>query len=181
MTHVAPVGEARLVFGASDAPDPIGLDRLRGHAKPSMSADRLWRGSSQTSADTCVALRIGASVEPALRDCGFGSWTGRSLDAVAKDDAEGFASWCRSVDARPPGGESARNLIERVGEWIAVLSALHGHDLAIVHPLVARAALAFVLAGTDDTWFRISVGFATRSVLTRHGTRWQVALMNAPL
>ncbi|MBY4895414.1 histidine phosphatase family protein [Cupriavidus sp. AU9028] len=53
--------------------------------------------------------------EPRLREMDFGRWEGRRWDAVSRDELDQWAA--DLLDARPHGGESARQAMCRVTAW----------------------------------------------------------------
>ncbi len=115
----------------------------------------------------------------ALADRDYGAWTGQSISTVAAADPDFFAQWLEDVTAAPAGGESVDALVERARRWLERLAGEERTTVAITHPPVIRACLA-VAAGNAKCWFIFDIGYATRSVLTWDGSRWRIALVNAP-
>jgi probable phosphoglycerate mutase len=84
-----------------------------------------------------------ASVEPRLSEMHWGEWEGelsaelrsRLGDTLLADEACG-------LDFRPPGGESPREVQERVLEWCGELSHDAGDGIAVTHKGVIRAVYA---------------------------------------
>jgi broad specificity phosphatase PhoE len=58
------------------------------------------------ASQTADALKLDATVEPMLRDCDYGRWTGRALDEVQAQEPEAVTEWLRNPMAAPHGGES---------------------------------------------------------------------------
>jgi probable phosphoglycerate mutase len=81
-----------------------------------------------------------AQREPRLAEMSWGAWEGRRLaelrvelgGAMAENEARGW-------DFRPHGGESPREVLERVRSWLA---ALKEPTLAVTHRGVIRAVFA---------------------------------------
>jgi probable phosphoglycerate mutase len=81
-----------------------------------------------------------AEREPRLAEMSWGGWEGRRLaelraelgPAMAQNEARGW-------DFRPPGGESPREVFERVRSWLGALAA---PTLAVTHRGVIRAVFA---------------------------------------
>lgn len=94
-----------------------------------------------------TATLIGAppslAVEPALREMAYGEWEGRTLADLrqlapdAMHDAE-----TRGLDMTPPGGESPRQVMERLRPWIAAVAARGEDAVAVTHKGVIRVVLA---------------------------------------
>jgi len=82
-------------------------------------------------------------IEPRLTEMSFGEWEGQTLPALraihgaAMAEREG-----RGLDFRAPGGESPRDVQDRLRPWLEELSALQEAVLAITHKGVVRALYA---------------------------------------
>ncbi len=63
-----------------------------------------------------IADRLGRTVdvEPGFAEMEFGSWDGLTFAEVAERDQPGLDGWLGSIDRPPPGGESFRQVEERV-------------------------------------------------------------------
>jgi alpha-ribazole phosphatase len=91
----------------------------------------------------CLALadRLGAApvrIEPRLWELDFGAWEGRLWEDFRGPESEAWAldPWSR----RPPGGETAEELWDRVGELRSELIAADADRIALVtHAGVIRA------------------------------------------
>lgn len=98
-------------------------------------------------------------LEPALRERNFGEAQGMPLNALP-DGWSGLADErVVDADARPPGGESVRELSERVVDFFGRL-ATEDHDgdtLVVTHGGVIRVALAHCdrVAVTNMAWGRV--------------------------
>jgi probable phosphoglycerate mutase len=93
----------------------------------------------------CVetAALLGAPLaerEPRLAEMRWGAWEGRRLADVRSElGAEMAENEARGWDFRPAGGESPREVLERVRTWLAELTV---PTLAITHRGVIRAVYA---------------------------------------
>jgi broad specificity phosphatase PhoE len=91
------------------------------------------------------ALGLALEITPALRERNFGTAQGRPLSEL--DTAACGIEGDRVVDAeaRPPQGESLRELYERVGDFISQLEqrAPDGDVLVVTHGGVIRVAQAY--------------------------------------
>ncbi len=118
-------------------------------------------------------------------ECDYGSWTGRELKTLAKEDL-----W-KTVQAHPsaaafPEGESmaamARRGVESVRRWDARLTEAHGPDVlwvAVSHGDVIKAILADALGMHLDSFQRIVVDPASLSVVRYTPLRPFVVAMNS--
>ena len=89
------------------------------------------------------------SVEQRLIEMGWGEWEGATLAALrARFGSEMRANEQRGLDFRPPGGESPREVQQRVLEWCAELADTDGAAVAVTHKGVIRAIYASA-AGWD--------------------------------
>ena len=132
---------------------------------------RLLSAPERRARQTAAALGAGAIVEPALRDCDYGTWRGRSLAEIGAEDPEGAAAWLADPAAAPHGGEPLAALLDRVGRWLDRFED-PGHTAAVTHPAVIRAAVVRVLGAPPAAFWRIDVEPLSLCDLRRHAGRW---------
>ena len=78
--------------------------------------------------------------EPRLIEMSFGSWEGRTLADLRSENGATMAELERQGrDFRAPGGESPRDLQDRLEPWLAEIAAADRPVLAISHKGVIRA------------------------------------------
>lgn len=147
-------------------------------------AGRLGRGDALCSPalrarETAAAAALDAEIEPALRECDFGSWAGRSLAEVHAADADAVGTWMTDPDACPHGGESLRALLDRVGAWMDGQAAAGGRAIAVTHGGVVRAAVVHALGAPAAAAWRIDVAPLALTELHGRDGRWTVARVNA--
>ena len=88
-----------------------------------------------------------------LMEKNFGSWEGRAWGKIARSEID---AWAADVMGHaPPGGESAQQLLQRVGELLRDVAQLPQRNIAVVaHGGSIRALLALIadvpLPGTLD-------------------------------
>lgn len=83
----------------------------------------------------------GAAVEPRLTEMDFGAWEGRTHAELRAEDPEGLSALeAKGLDMRPPGGETPREVGERLLGFLAELDA--DRAVLVTHKGVMRAALA---------------------------------------
>lgn len=158
----APVGDhAGRIYGRKDvAADLHDREALRAVAA-NLPRGALWLTSPLKRArDTAEALRqaLGETgtpspvrVEESLTEQDFGAWEGDSHARLAREEAETHqAFWRRPAHARPPGGESFADVVERVSGFLDAFAPEHDGrgDPAVVvvtHAGPVRAALVRAL------------------------------------
>lgn len=82
-----------------------------------------------------VAARLGLQVvsEPRIRERSFGIFEGLTLDEIAACYPAEFSKWRERDPAwRPEGGESGRQLIDRVMSAVTELSARHKNQTVVL-------------------------------------------------
>lgn len=93
---------------------------------------------------TAAQLRLATPViEPRLIEMGWGQWEGRTLlDLRSELGPEMAENEARGWDFMAPGGESPRQVWQRVRPWLAELAALRLSTLAVTHRGVMRVIFA---------------------------------------
>jgi len=82
-------------------------------------------------------------VETALREMSFGTWEGRTIAELRAIVGAAFiAAENRGLDFQPPGGESPRATMARIGRWTASIAASGQPVVAVSHKATMRALLA---------------------------------------
>src|SRR5207248_10704078 len=83
------------------------------------------------------------AVDSRLREMSFGGWEGKSVAQLRAEGGESFAAAERlGLDFHPPGGESPRMAMARIGGWFLDLAASGEPAVAISHKAAIRALLA---------------------------------------
>ncbi|MBW3553467.1 MAG: histidine phosphatase family protein [Gemmatimonadetes bacterium] len=122
-------------------------------------------------------------ISEAFHEVDFGGWTGLSMREL-----EGRADWrewneARSA-ARPPGGESMAEVVERALGGVADAAARHQRERVAVisHCDVIRPLLAHYLGFSIDRFFRLEIDPASVSAVEVHawgarvlGVNWRPA------
>jgi len=129
-----------------------------------------------------------ATVEDSLGEQSFGDWHGMTHDEVQETqpaDHRGF--WIAPATARPPNGESFKDLADRVHPTIQRLTDTHqgGDIVAVAHGGTIRAALGLALALPPEQMlaFRIDNLSVTRldhfPLENDPKGAWRVTMVNA--
>jgi len=100
----------------------------------------------------------------------FGEWEGLSWNAVPREAVETWAENYWTI--APPGGETYRDLVERVRRALAGLAP--DRDTAIVsHAGPIRAALALCLEWPQGRYPAVAIGCGAITGLRRTGRGWE--------
>ncbi|MGJ5197040.1 histidine phosphatase family protein [Bradyrhizobium sp. HKCCYLRH1030] len=166
-----------IAFAANESIDARGRASIARLGDWLPSHDIALRSPARCAAETAEALTLQARLEPALRDCDFGHWTGRSLAEVQAETPEAVREWLQDAHAAPHGGESFMDLMTRVGGWMQNMLAFEGSVLAITHALIMRAAIAHAIGVGPELFRHIDVAPLTRVRLSGMGGRWTLAAL----
>ena len=112
---------------------------------------------------------IPLSVEPELKEAGFGAWEGRTSAEISATDADLLFNFKRDpVTYRPAGAEAIADFYQRVSQAWDELTAIHAgqHILIVCHAGVIRMILAHILEMPPANAYRIQVGSASLSRIT---------------
>ena len=126
----------------------------------------------------CAGLAT-ATVDPALAECDFGSWAGRTLDELVATDADAVHAWMTEPGAAPHGGESLTVFAARVARWLDEQAEQHGSAVAITHAGVVKAAVVHALGAPIEAFWRIDVAPLSQTELHAHDGRWTLTRTNA--
>jgi probable phosphoglycerate mutase len=118
-----------------------GRSAFAGRRLPLSYRDRLWFASPLKRAqETAALLGLRASTEAALIEMDWGDYEGHTLAELRETHGAAFrANEGRGLDLQPPGGESPRQVQQRLLPWLHRLTADAG---AVTHKGVIRAMLA---------------------------------------
>lgn len=90
-------------------------------------------------------------VDSTLREMSFGAWEGHTIAELREKVGEAFiAAEHEGLDFQPPGGESPRAAMARIGRWAARVAKSGQPVVAVSHKATMRALLA-LSAGWDMT------------------------------
>lgn len=109
---------------------------------------------------------IPLSLEPRLKEVGFGAWEGMTAAQISVNDADLLFNFKRDPqNYRPPSAETIGDFYQRVSLAWDELIALHDgqHVLIVCHAGVIRMILAHVLGMPPANAYRIQVGSAAVS------------------
>ncbi|WP_145064822.1 histidine phosphatase family protein [Engelhardtia mirabilis] len=127
-----------------------------------------------------MALALGArtGIQPgfreSLREQSMGAWQGRTWEEISAEDCPRVtAYWDDYAGTRPPGGESLRDLADRVGAWWDAEreQLLDSRTAVVTHVGVIRVLLATLLGSPLDQCLRFApaTGSHTRLLWSEPG------------
>nr|WP_238350796.1 histidine phosphatase family protein [Kribbella shirazensis] len=164
-----------LVLGGDAEPDPASVEAAR---ELKFSADVVYAGPERAAVRTAAALGYDDPVvEPALRDRGYGEWTGRGLEELLASDPQAVSAWLERPHTATPGGETENDVLARVADWLGdVAEREPGSALAIVHPAVVRAIVLYVVDAPAESLRHIDVRPLAVVNLSHHSGNWSLAI-----
>lgn len=144
------------IQGASDielnALGRLQAERLKARVR-GMEFTAVWSSDLARARETAEIAFPGASItlDRRLREMHAGEHEGHSFRSAPPEIAEvRQAIWAGDCDAAPPGGESYRQVMARVSDWLADLPPA-GRVATVVHGGVVQAAVRLFL-GQHDGW-----------------------------
>lgn len=164
----------RAAFPGDAAMDSGGMRRARLSAGLVAGGKRVLISPAVAARQTAEALGLVGETVPALSDCDYGRWAGRSLEAVGSAEPEALAAWLEDEAAAPHGGESHRQLKARVAQWLDGVAALGGHTIAVTHAAVIRAAIVHAIEAGPRSFWRIDIAPLSQTLLTHSHDRWRL-------
>jgi broad specificity phosphatase PhoE len=180
ISHPANRTQMEGFFPADDALDDHAIASMEGVVWRPNAQVKVWTSPEVRTRETAGALGFTAEVAAELRECDFGDWAGQSLEAVFTADPAGCASWLSDLTAKPHHGESFRDLLTRVGEWLDGQQKA-GPCVVVAHASVIRAAIVHALGAPAEAFQRIEVAPLTLTDLRCNGPQWSVRSMALPL
>ena len=84
-----------------------------------------------------------AKIDARLSEHDWGAWEGLTREEIlTRDGADAFERAGRGIDFRPSGGESTRELLERVTSFLRDVAKCESDAIAIAHRGILRSAYA---------------------------------------
>ncbi|GAA2326502.1 phosphoglycerate mutase [Streptomyces caniferus] len=157
-----------------------GQRRARDAAGTLPAADRTFVSPSVRCRSTAGELGLPARATQELAGCAMGGWRGRTLAEVADAEPRAVSAWLTDPDFVGHGGESLRQLCDRIEGWLTRMALDAGRVLAVVEPDVVRAAAVCALGVPVEAFWRLDVPPLTVTELSGRGGRWNLGLGRAP-
>ena len=148
-----------------------GIETLKRNSIPAEFRSYQWFSSPLTRARQTAELLGGENVQisPSLIEMNFGSWEGHSLQELHLQNGDEMReNEARGLDMLPPGGESPRDVQQRL---LPFLKNLTGPSIAVTHKGVIRAfkSLAYNWDMTDKLPIEFRWGAAHLFLIDAHG------------
>jgi broad specificity phosphatase PhoE len=178
LCHASTSAVRTSAFPADEPLDTQGRQKLAAFPRHLLRGDRCFTSPALRAGQTAESLGLVATVEPALQDCDYGQWTGRSLEDVQVQNPEAVAEWLRNPEAAPHGGESVVALIARVSAWLEAQKQAPGTVVAVTHAAVIRATIVCALEAAPRSFWHIDVAPLSLTRLSHHG-RWTLVSLSS--
>jgi broad specificity phosphatase PhoE len=179
LCHASTSAVRTSTFPADEPLDDQGRQKLAAFPNSLRHNDRRLTSPALRARQTAEALGLSATIEPVLRDCDYGQWTGRTFEEVQAQEPQAMAEWIGNPDATPHGGESIAALIARVSNWLCAQSAAPGAVVAVTHASVMRAAIVCALKAEPRSFWHIDIAPLSLVRLSGHGGRWTLGSISS--
>lgn len=183
--HTRPQIEAGLCYGQLEVPlAPTCVSDCAAVAARLPSVEAVWTSTTARCRTLAEAIgkRVGVALvaDERLRELGFGEWEGRRWETIVGDESERWAADYWNVP--PPGGETYRELYERVGLVLAEIVACHAQRVAVVtHAGPIRATLARYLQLEPRRYPEVELDYGGINLLHVDGAddaAWRLEYLN---
>jgi broad specificity phosphatase PhoE len=138
-------------------------------------ADWHWSSPELRARQTAEALALNATVQPMLRDCDYGRWTGSTFAAVQTRELDAVNAWLHDLSAAPHGAESILGLMQRVAVWLAEQQVNHGQSIVVTHTTIIRAAIVHAIEAAPESFLRIDIAPLSVTRLSGTSGRWNLS------
>lgn len=158
--HPAVAVAPQTCYGASDVPLAAPVDADAARLRALLPPDGTLYASPLTRARRLAEALGTPTIDARLREIDFGAWEQQHFDAIG---AAALDAWAADpLDHRPPGGESARDMAQRV---LAFLAEVTGRDAAAPLVIVAHGGPLRVIAGhllglPAERWIGLDFAYA---------------------
>lgn len=160
-----------LLLGRADPPlDDLGQAQARLLAAAVGPVERVVASPLLRAQQTAAAFDAPVETDERWIELDYGEWDGRRITEVAEDV---WSAWRADIELRPPGGETLRELGQRVRAACEELAgpAAQGTVVVVTHVSPIKAAVAWALGLGDEVVWRLYVAPAsiTRIEPREHG------------
>jgi broad specificity phosphatase PhoE len=170
--HASTVAVRKAAFPVDEPLDDKGRARAEQLAGHLPNADRWLTSPELRTRQTADALQLNAEVQPQLRDCDYGRWSGSTFDDVCTREPEAAAMWLSDPEAVPHGGESILSVMQRVAGWLAAEQTQHRRSIIVTHAAIIRSAIVHVIAAPPQSFWRIDIAPLSMTRLSGSSGRW---------
>jgi broad specificity phosphatase PhoE len=170
--HASTVAVHKAAFPVDEPLDDKGRARAAKLARDLPSANRWLTSPELRTRQTADALQLDAEVQPQLRDCDYGRWSGSTFDDVCEREPEAAAAWLSDPAAVPHGGESILSVMRRVADWLAAEQTQHRRSIIVTHATIIRSAIVHAIAAAPQSFCRIDIAPLSITRLSGSNGRW---------
>ncbi|MEU7055966.1 histidine phosphatase family protein [Streptomyces sp. NPDC046197] len=163
-------------FYGGDSIDDVGAAHARSAAGSLPAPARVLVAPSVRCLQTAEALGLDGVEIPELKGLDVGRWSGRTLEEVGAAEPEAVGRWLTDPGWAAHGGESVRDVCERIGGWLDTAQDTEGRTVAVVEPEIVRAAVVHVLGLPAAAFWRLDVPPLTATELSGRTGRWNLRL-----
>lgn len=171
--HPPPLGAQGICYGRQDlAVAGEALDLAARRLRTLVPQEARWVTSpARRCLDLAHRLHPAPEVDSRLLERAFGEWEGKDWQAIDRSSLDDWAAdpW----DFAPPGGESARQVLDRAAALVAELAAGPARQVWVTHQGVIRAVAGRLLALPAETWMSLTLPFAGVFHLRNSGRGWR--------
>ena len=123
--------------------DPAGRVEVGSWRLPEFARAITWRRSPlRRCAETAGLLGLQAEPEPRLIEMDWGAWEGQLIATLRAEDSRFLVEESRGLDLSPPGGESPREIQQRLLDLFRELAEIGGDFGGVSHKGVIRTTLS---------------------------------------
>lgn len=125
----------------------------------------------------CACYCVELAIDPRLAELHFGEWEGTRWDMIDREQSDRWAQdyW----NTAPPGGETYRQLYERVSRALSDISRQDARRVAVVsHAGPIRAALACCLRLQPERFQAFRVAYGGIVLLRGSDDHWELEYLN---
>jgi broad specificity phosphatase PhoE len=177
--HAATTATRRGAFAADEPITEDACDAAAALAPHLPSTGSVLSSPSRRCRQTALASSHRPKLEPALAECDFGSWEGRTFAEIAEAEPRLIGGWLGDPNAAPHGGESLTELSVRVAGWLAsVAESTAEIVVAFTHAGVIRVAVVHALSAPIEAFWRVTAEPLSITELRAHDGVWTLVRMN---
>jgi alpha-ribazole phosphatase len=145
--------------------------------------DAIYASDLQRCVDTAQVIAaahptLTVHATPALRECSFGAWEGKTYEELMRTDAEWVGKWLDNPFFHaPPGGETLHDLDRRLLAWVRETEQRHqgGTVCVVSHGGPLRWFWARMIRRDWACFWEPDLGPGQGWLVERAGTDWKIA------
>jgi len=155
------------------------------HLQPSLIVSSDLKRAMQTAQPLAQLAGLNITHDKRLRETDAGEWEGFTHDEIRERFGDNLEQWTAGIDVRPGGGETRREVADRVSS--CVNEYVHTHDgqtiVIVTHGASARAGIGHMLELPEDSWLALGVlancSWSILGLSGHNSPRWRLLEYNA--